>query len=76
LGVALEKLDRVAEAIEQYEMALRINPDFAEAHNDLGNAFERQGKVREAREQYEQALGLNPDLTAARNALARLRATQ
>ena len=31
------------EAIGQYEQALRIKPDFAEAHNNLGNRLGANG---------------------------------
>ena len=35
LGIALEKAGRVAEAMAQYEQALRIKPDYPEARNAL-----------------------------------------
>jgi tetratricopeptide (TPR) repeat protein len=58
------------EAISHYDEALRINPDFAEAHYNLGNALLKEGEVQKAVEQYSQALKLRPDWAAARNALA------
>jgi tetratricopeptide (TPR) repeat protein len=64
------------EAIDHLEQAVRITPDFAEAHYNLGNALAQVGRVPEALEHYEQALRINPDLAAARNALARLQARQ
>jgi spermidine synthase len=59
----------------QWEQALRIKPDFAEAHNNLGNALEQTGKVREAIGHYEQALRIKPDYSIAQNHLAWLLAT-
>ena len=44
------------EAIEQYEQALRINPDFPGAHCNLGIALLQTGKIVEAMAQYQQAL--------------------
>ena len=38
------KLD---EAVAQYQRALALKPDFAEAHNNLGNALKDQGKPEE-----------------------------
>jgi tetratricopeptide (TPR) repeat protein len=35
LGLALEKLGRAPEAIEHYQQALRIKPDFTQAQNAL-----------------------------------------
>ena len=56
---------RPQEAIEQYRQALKINPDFAEAHNGLGRTLAAQGHVNEAIPHFEQALQLNPDLDEA-----------
>ncbi len=53
------------EAIEHYERALRLSPDYAEAHNNLGNALARQGKLPEAIEHFERALQLKPDYAEA-----------
>ena len=60
---------KIQEAIAQYEQALRINPDYAQAHYDLGNAFLREGKIEEAIAQYEQALRIKPDYAEAHNNL-------
>jgi Flp pilus assembly protein TadD len=64
----------VQEAISHYEQALRIKPDLAEAHYDLGIASEQAGSVQEAIRHYEQALRLKPDFAEAQNGLARLQA--
>ncbi len=69
-------MGRLPEAIVQYEQALRIKPDIAEVHYNLGNALARVGRVPEAIVQYEQALRIRPDFTLAQNALARLQAGQ
>ena len=52
------KLD---EAIREYQEALRLKPEDAQAHNNLGNALAEQGKVEEAIEAYREALRLNAD---------------
>ncbi len=70
LGLALLHAGRVREAIDRYEQALQIDPDWAVTHNDLGNALRRVGRVDEAVSQYEQALRLDPDLAAAHYDLA------
>ena len=38
LGSVLSVQGKVPEAIAHYEQALRLNPDYAEAHNNLGSA--------------------------------------
>ena len=39
---------------------MELKPDFAEAHNNLGNAFKRQGKLDKAVACYRRALELKP----------------
>jgi tetratricopeptide (TPR) repeat protein len=68
-GVALVRQGRLQEAIEQYERALGIEPDYAEARNNLGVALMRRGRLQEAIEQYEQALRLKSDDAEAHNNL-------
>jgi spermidine synthase len=67
---------KIQEAIEQYEQALRIWPDYAEAHCNLGIALEQTGKVREGIGQYEQALRIKTDYPKVQNHLAWLLATR
>jgi tetratricopeptide (TPR) repeat protein len=44
---------------------VRLKPDFAEAHNNLGNALARVGKLDEAIGHYEQALRIKPENAVA-----------
>ena len=69
LGGALFQAGRTEEAIEQYEQALQLKPDYAEAHNNMGDALLQTGRVPEAIEQYEQALRIKPDYATAHNNL-------
>ena len=46
-----------------------MKPDYAEAHNNLGNAFKEQGKLDEAVACYRRALELKPDYAEAHNNL-------
>jgi tetratricopeptide (TPR) repeat protein len=65
LGVALMDQGRAQEAVTQYEKALHIKADYAEAHNNLGVALVKEGKLRDAIGHYEQALQINPDYAVA-----------
>jgi len=67
---------KVPEAIRHYEQALRLQPDLAEAHYNLGNALFQTGRISEAIGRYEVALQIKPDFAQAQNALARARAAQ
>jgi tetratricopeptide (TPR) repeat protein len=49
------------EAMDQFRQALKINPGYAEAHNDLGNALLQLGRRDEAIEQFRRALEIQPD---------------
>ena len=40
--------NKLEEAIEAYNKALSIKPDYAEAYNNMGNALKDQGKLEEA----------------------------
>ena len=55
-----------------WEQALRIKPDSAGVHYDMGRAFEEEGKLKEAVEQYELALKFQPGMVDAQNQLMRL----
>jgi Flp pilus assembly protein TadD len=67
---------RVPDAIGQYQQALQIKPDYAEAHNNLGGALLQTGRVSDAMMQFDQALRIRPDYTDAKNNLARAQALQ
>ena len=45
----------------EFEKALAIKPDFAEAHNNLGNVFKELGRTTEAISSYRKTLTLQPD---------------
>ena len=49
--------------------ALEVDPNYADAHNGLGNALLQSGQIVEAAAQYGKALELNPDHVEAHNGL-------
>ena len=66
LGVALAKDGRTPEAIDEYQAALRIKPDYAEPHNNLATILSRQpGRMPEAIAEAREALRLKPDYPEA-----------
>jgi tetratricopeptide (TPR) repeat protein len=69
-------MGKLPEAVEQYQHALRSEPDYVEAHYNLGLALEKLGRTPEAIAEYQQALKLQPDLAPAKNALTQLQAGQ
>ena len=69
LGDLLSQNGKVDEAITNFQQALQIKPDYAEASYDLGNALLQKGKVDEAITNFQQALQINPDYAKAHNNL-------
>src|SRR3989441_7964310 len=67
LGNVLYEQGKLTEAIEHYQRALRIQPDYARAHGNWGVALARQGKPAEAIEHYREALAIQPDHADAHN---------
>jgi tetratricopeptide (TPR) repeat protein len=65
MGTMLVQQGKVQEAIEQYEQALRLKPDFAEVHDDLASALVQTGKIKDAIAHFEQALQIKPDFAEA-----------
>jgi len=66
-GDILYRGNRIPEAMELFDQALRIKPDAA--RYSLGNALAETGRTSEAIEQYKQALRINPDYAEAHNNL-------
>jgi tetratricopeptide (TPR) repeat protein len=70
LGVALAKMDRLPEAIDEYQAALRIKPDYPEPHNNLATIYSRQDRLPEAIAEVQEALRIKPDYPEAQVNLA------
>lgn len=70
MGRALAAEGRYDDAIEHYMEALRLKPELAENHHNLGSAFFAQGNFERAVEEFETALRLNPNLAVTRQNLA------
>jgi Flp pilus assembly protein TadD len=56
LGIALAKLNNFKEAEKAQRRCIEINPDFADAHNDLATTLMLQGRAAEARKEWQTAI--------------------
>src|SRR5262249_40203721 len=71
LGLALQELGRMDEAIVEYRTVCDRNPSFADAYLGVGEILESQGKLDEAIIEYRTALRLDPNEDDAHDLLAR-----
>ncbi|MBV9769353.1 MAG: tetratricopeptide repeat protein [Bryobacterales bacterium] len=70
LGNALLEIPgRVPEATSEFQKSLRIYPNYAEAHNNLGAIFLESGRTTEAVAEYRAAVRLDPDYPDAHSNL-------
>jgi len=60
------KLDR---AVAEYQTAIRLNPNFADAHFNLATALDHRGQFDPAVSEYLEAIRLAPSNTLAHNNL-------
>ena len=67
IGATNERFGKPEEAIEAYNKAISIKPDFAEAYYNMGIALNGQGKLGEAIEAYNKAISIKPDFAEAWN---------
>jgi tetratricopeptide (TPR) repeat protein len=65
----LSHLGKLNEAISHFSKAIKILPDYAEAHSNLGSALARQSKFDEAVHHYREALRIKPGFADAKHYL-------
>ena len=72
LGAALARQGRQAEALVNYQEAIRVNPYWADTHTDLGRLLDDRGKPEEALAEYRKAVQLDPNLPLAHDNTGRV----
>jgi tetratricopeptide (TPR) repeat protein len=70
MGRVLAREGDRAGAERHYELALRSNPNLADAHNNLGNLLFEDGRYDEAIEHYRLALAREPGRASTTHNLA------
>ncbi len=61
IGIAYHQLLDFKSAMENYQMALRLDPTYAEAINNIGTIYYAQRKHKRAIREYKKALKLAPE---------------
>ena len=70
LGVTLEKLKKLDDAIKIYYKIILINPNFSKAYNNLGNVLRKKGDFNRAIEFFYKSISLEPNYPDAHSNLA------
>jgi Tfp pilus assembly protein PilF len=60
-GIRVAQLGLWREALAHWERAVKLDPTYAPAYNNLAIGYEQQGDFEKARNAYEKALELNPN---------------
>ncbi len=64
-GAKSDKEGRIDDAIEHYQKAIGLAPQFYAAHNNLGSDLLAKSRFPEAQQQFEQVIKVNPSDAAA-----------
>ncbi|MBF0108885.1 MAG: glycosyltransferase family protein [Magnetococcales bacterium] len=65
IGIACHQSGRLQEALDQYTLALRLNPDYPSALSNRGFAYIALGRPDEAAQDFNEALRQQPDFPEA-----------
>jgi tetratricopeptide (TPR) repeat protein len=60
---------RLDDAIKEYQMAIKLDPNYADAHYNLGLAYQKTGRLDDAVKEYQIAASLKPEYASALNRL-------
>jgi tetratricopeptide (TPR) repeat protein len=60
-GIAFARMNRLDEAVQDYDTAIALNPDYAEAYVNRGAAYADSNRFNEALQDYSRAVALQPD---------------
>ena len=65
LGLVLQRMGNLAEAIAHLNRAIALKPDFADAHYNLGTALQADYQLEQAISSFQRAIALNPQHVSA-----------
>ena len=67
MGNALREQDKLQEAIQSFNKALTIDPNYVEAYDNIGVSLREQGKLQESIQAHDKALSIKPNYASAYN---------
>ena len=65
LGIVLQRLGRLEEALQAFNKAIQLNPDYAEAYSNRGVALQELGRLKEAVQAFDKAIQLKTEFAEA-----------
>ncbi len=71
-GIAYQKQGQWADAIQEFNEAVRLKPDYGQAYNNMGTSYQFQGKRDRAIAAYQRAVEVQPRLIEAHHNLGNL----
>jgi protein O-GlcNAc transferase len=60
IGLCLEKLNQIDQALAAYQQAIELNPNIIDAYHHLGTLLEQKGQISEAESIYQKAIASHP----------------
>jgi len=69
LGISLQQMGKLSEAVSANIKSVKLEPKDAEAHCNLGFSFLELGKLKDAEDSCRKSISLNPDYAGAHNNL-------
>ena len=70
LAKQFKQAGKIESAIANLRQAIKLNPNFVAAYNNLGTILQTQEQLAEAKQCYEKALAINPDTAETHSNLA------
>ena len=67
MGIAFKDQGKLDEAIEAFNKAISLKPEYADAYNNIGIALRDQGKLGEAVDAFNKAISSKPEYADAYN---------
>jgi len=73
LGFSLQQQDKADEALEEFKLAVKIQPGYTTAWNNMADVYEKRRDYKNALKAYEETLTYDPDNKIANERIGYLR---
>jgi Tfp pilus assembly protein PilF len=70
MGAIYQQKGDLQKAIQEFSLAIQINPGYADAFHNLANTYQQAGMTAEAVDSYKKAIEINPNLWQSHQNLA------